>query len=54
MYRVHGPSILIEFVREPTVDGSPANHVHAIVRDPRNDYGEDWLKRHYQEHSHRP
>jgi hypothetical protein len=51
MYRVHGPSILIEYVREPT-RGAPANHVHAIVRDPSNDYGEDWLGRHYDESPH--
>jgi hypothetical protein len=49
MYRLAGPSILIEFVREPTPDGGPANHVHAIVRDPANDYGGDWLGRHYVE-----
>jgi Protein of unknown function (DUF3500) len=48
-YRIHGPSILIEFTREPNAEGLPANHVHAIVRDPRNDYGEGWLRRHYQE-----
>lgn len=51
MYRVHGPSILIEYVRENDRSG-PANHVHAIVRDPRNDYGEDWLSRHYVEQPH--
>ena len=22
----------------------------AIVRDPKNDYGEDWLGKHYKEH----
>jgi hypothetical protein len=54
MYRIHGPSILIEYTREPsagaTAPGAPAaNHVHAIVRDPRNDYGEDWLGKHYTE-----
>ncbi|MDZ4761843.1 MAG: DUF3500 domain-containing protein [Alphaproteobacteria bacterium] len=50
MYRIHGPSILIEYAREPDMaSGGPANHVHAIVRDPRNDYGEDWLERHYVE-----
>jgi hypothetical protein len=54
MYRIHGPSILIEYAREPDTRGSggPGNHVHAIVRDPRNDYGEDWLGRHYTEHPH--
>lgn len=53
MYRIHGPSILIEMVREADADGGPTNHVHSIVRDPRNDYGKDWLKRHYQE-QHQP
>ena len=49
MYRIHSPSILIEFIREQNADGAPANHVHSIVRDPRNDYGETWLRKHYQE-----
>ena len=49
-YRVHGPSILIEYVRERGVGtDAPANHIHTIVRDPSNDYGEDWLGLHYQE-----
>lgn len=54
MYRIHGPSILIEYARENDTRGSggPGNHVHAIVRDPRNDYGEDWLGKHYTEHAH--
>jgi hypothetical protein len=51
MYRIHGPSILIEYVREGR-GSSPLNHVHAIVRDPRNDYGEDWLGKHYREQPH--
>ncbi len=51
-YRVHGPSILIEYVRERGVGGdrSAANHIHTMVRDPKNDYGEDWLETHYREH----
>lgn len=52
-YRVHGPSVLIEYVVQEGVGGSAANHVHSIVRDPQNDYGEDWLGRHYQEHHFR-
>ena len=52
-YRVHGPSILIEYVRERGVGGAGANHVHSIVRDPHNDYGEDWLQMHYREHHRR-
>lgn len=51
MYRIHGPSILIEYVREER-GGAPTNHVHAIVRDPSNDYGEDWLAKHYREQPH--
>ena len=43
-YRVHGPRILIEYNRQ-----NP-NHDHAIIRDPQNDYGEDWLELHYTEH----
>jgi len=44
-YRVHGPRLIIEFaVQEP-------NHVHTIMRDPQNDYGMDWLGRHYEEHA---
>ena len=51
-YRVHGPAILIEYIRERGVGGDQgaANHIHTIVRDPRNDYGEDWLELYYQEH----
>ncbi len=41
---MHGPRILIEYNRQD------ANHDHMIVRDPANDYGEDWLGRHYKEH----
>jgi hypothetical protein len=48
MYRVSGPSVLIDYVRENDNSGG-FNHVHAIMRDPRNDYGADWLGRHYQE-----
>jgi hypothetical protein len=43
-YRVHGPRVLIEYNRQ-----NP-NHDHSIIRDPANDYGEDWLEIHYQEH----
>jgi len=49
-YRVHGPSLLIEYVVERGVGGSAANHVHSIVRHPDNDYGADWLHKHYEEH----
>ena len=35
-YRVQGERILIELTQRP-------NHIHTIVRDPANDYGEHWL-----------
>jgi hypothetical protein len=41
-YRVHGERILIELAYRP-------NHIHTIVRDPQNDYGEDWLGLSYTE-----
>jgi hypothetical protein len=42
-YRVHGPRLLIEYTRQNE------NHDHSIMRDPANDYGEDWLEQHYKE-----
>ncbi len=42
-YRVHGERLLLELAWEAR------NHIHAIVRDPLNDYGEDWLGIHYAE-----
>ena len=41
-YRVHGERILIELTQRP-------NHIHTIVRDPANDYGEAWLDQIYTE-----
>ncbi len=47
-FRVHGPRILIEYdVQEPLT--SQGGHIHALTRDPTNDYGMDWLGLHYQE-----
>jgi len=47
-YRVQSPSILIDFVDQRT--GFDWNtHPHVIVRDPSNDYGQDWLQRHVKE-----
>ncbi len=52
-FRVHGPRILIEYdVQEPLTN--QGGHVHAITRDPTNDYGMDWLGLHYQESSPLP
>lgn len=52
-YRVHGPSILIEY--DNTGAGREerdSNHIHSVYRDPSNDYGEDLLKKHYQAAAH--
>jgi hypothetical protein len=53
-YRIHGPTLLIEFDNNlpPGRKTGPINHIHSVFRDPQNDYGEDLLKRHYEE-SHR-
>jgi len=47
-YRIHGPTVLIEY--DNTQGG--ANHVHSVWRDPQNDFGDDLLRRHYQEADH--
>ena len=44
-YAIRGPNLLIEY--DNTQDG--ANHIHAVWRDPANDWGEDVLAAHYRE-----
>lgn len=44
-YRIHGPSLLIEYDNTQ----NDANHIHSVWRDLENDFGIDFLKRHYQE-----
>jgi len=50
-YRIHGPSILIEFDHASTVLnprlGPNSNHIHTIMRIPGEDFGDDLLQRHY-------
>ncbi len=41
-YRIQGPTILIEY--DNTQGG--ANHIHTVLRDPRNDFGRDYLAEH--------
>jgi hypothetical protein len=49
-YRIHGPSFLIEYDNTQ----NQANHIHSVWRDLRNDWGEDFLRHHYQvSHSNR-
>ncbi len=47
-YRIQGPTLLIEYDNTQ----SNANHVHTIIRDIDNDFGEDLLHKHYQTSDH--
>jgi len=42
-YRLHGPSLLIEYDNTQ----NNANHIHTVWRDLRSDWGEDLLRLHY-------
>lgn len=44
-YRVHGPTLLIEY--DNTQNG--ANHVHSVWHNPPNSFGQDLLQAHYKE-----
>lgn len=47
-YRIQGPMLLIELDNTQ----NNANHVHSVVRDLTNDFGEEILREHYErEHS---
>lgn len=47
-YRIHGPTFLIEYDNTQ----NNANHVHTVWRDLQNDFGEDLLRRHHEQHPH--
>lgn len=47
-YRIQGKALLIEY--DNTQNNS--NHVHTVVRDLLNDFGDDVLKGHYQKQDH--
>ncbi len=47
-YRIHGPTILIEYDNTQ----SNANHIHTVVRDLTNDFGADLLREHYRTSNH--
>ncbi|QNF35691.1 DUF3500 domain-containing protein [Adhaeribacter swui] len=47
-YRIHNPVLLIEYDNSQ----NNANHVHTVIRDLTNDFGEDALQAHYQKHPH--
>ncbi|MBI2949864.1 MAG: DUF3500 domain-containing protein [Verrucomicrobia bacterium] len=48
-YRIQGPTFLVEYDNTQ----NDANHIHAVWRDRQNDFGDDVLKRHYQEQPHK-
>jgi hypothetical protein len=49
-YRIHGPSVLIEFDNTQ----NDANHVHSVWHGPGNAFGADLLRAHYDHgHPHR-
>jgi hypothetical protein len=43
-YRLHGPTVLIEYDNTQ----NDANHIHSVWHDPRNDFGVDLLGAHYR------
>ena len=47
-YRIHGPTILIEYDNQQT----NANHIHTVWRDLRHDFGGDLLAEHDRKHKH--
>ena len=47
-FRIQGPAVLIELENAQ----SGGNHVHAVWRDPDNDFGQDLLLQHYQVDHH--
>jgi hypothetical protein len=52
-YRVHGPTLLIEYDNVVPPGGrapNDPNHIHTVLRSPGNDFGDDWLRRHRVEH----
>lgn len=47
-YRIHGPSIIIEYDNTQ----NNANHIHTVIRDLKNDFGGDQLLEHYKKSNH--
>ena len=47
-YRIHGPTVLIEFDNTQ----SSANHIHSVWHDPGNAFGADILRAHYERGHH--
>ena len=47
-YRIHGPTLLLEYDNTQ----NNANHIHTVWRGFDNDFGEDLLRKHYEENDH--
>ena len=47
-YRVQGPTFLLEYDNTQ----NDANHIHSVWRDSENDFGDDLLRRHYEQSPH--
>jgi hypothetical protein len=47
-YRIQGPTFLMEYDNTQ----NNANHIHAVWRDLQNDFGDDLLKKHYEQNPH--
>jgi hypothetical protein len=47
-YRIQGPTFLMEYDNTQ----NQANHVHSVWRDLQNDFGEDVLRKHYEQVPH--
>jgi hypothetical protein len=47
-YRIQGPTFLMEYDNVQNNN----NHIHAVWRDFENDFGEDLLRKHYEQHPH--
>jgi len=45
-YRIQGPAFLLEYDNTQ----NNANHIHAVWRDLENDFGDDLLRKHYEQH----
>ncbi len=41
-YRLHGPTMLVEY------DNTEPNHTHTVWHNPRDNFGEDLLRRHHE------
>ena len=47
-YRIQGPTFLLEYDNTQ----NKANHIHTVWRDFGNDFGEDLLRKHYEQNPH--